>query len=282
MNAAAAFRLVNELEGLIRGIAADRVIHQDEVDRLHRWLAEAAPWRHIEPFKNLALHIDRVLADGVVTMDECDDLLYVTTRLTTVNPYFDQLRGGLQQLMGILAGVSADHRIHPAETSRLADWIEEWSHLKGLWPFDECESLVTAMLTTEQWTDEPGRLMDLSRQFPIAGEVDKSTGEVPPTLIGGICAVDPLIEFKERRFVFTGASDRCAREELHAHVAARAGIPEPNVTRRTHYLVVCPEGSPYWAFACYGRKVEAAYKLRRKGLPLQIVHEVDFWDALAV
>jgi hypothetical protein len=39
-------------------------------------------------------------------------------------------------------------------------------------------------------------------------------------------------------------------------------------------------GNEFWAFACYGRKVEQAYTQRRKGHHIVIVHERDFWDAL--
>lgn len=277
---AAAYRLIHELEGLIRGVSADHVIVPDETARLSRWLIEADAYRHIEPFRGLAQHVDRVLVDGVLTLDECEDLLFVTSNLTTVNPHFDQLRGGLQQLMGMLAGVSSDGKIHAHEVQRLSSWSDEWSHLKGLWPFDECEALVTSMLTAKTWTDQPQRLLALARQFPVAGELDAATGELPPTLIGGICSVNPDIAFEQRTFVFTGESDRCERAEMQAMVRARQGLADHNVTKRTHYLVVCPGGSPYWAFACYGRKVEYAYKLRQKGHGLQIVHEVDFWDAV--
>jgi len=54
-----------------------------------------------------------------------------------------------------------------------------------------------------------------------------------------------------------------------------------NVTARSDYLVVCDSGNELWAFSCYGRKVERAYEQRRKGHHILIVHERDFWDALA-
>jgi hypothetical protein len=47
-----------------------------------------------------------------------------------------------------------------------------------------------------------------------------------------------------------------------------------------NYLVVCDGGSPLWAFSSYGRKVEQAYTLRKKGHRVMIVHEADFWDAV--
>lgn len=38
------------------------------------------------------------------------------------------------------------------------------------------------------------------------------------------------------------------------------------------------KGNPCWAYACYGRKIEKAMELRKKGAQILIVHEADFLD----
>jgi SH3-like domain-containing protein len=40
------------------------------------------------------------------------------------------------------------------------------------------------------------------------------------------------------------------------------------------------EGNPCWVFSCYGRKVEKAIQYRKSGLPILIIHENDFWNAI--
>ncbi len=62
--------------------------------------------------------------------------------------------------------------------------------------------------------------------------------------------------------------------------ALLGGSEETSVTPRSDFLVVCDGGNEFWAFACYGRKVEQAYEQRRKGHHIVIVQERDFWDAL--
>ena len=52
------------------------------------------------------------------------------------------------------------------------------------------------------------------------------------------------------------------------------------VAKQTEFLVISAKGNPCWAFSCYGRKVEKAVKLRKKGHAIVIVHESDFWDAV--
>ena len=54
----------------------------------------------------------------------------------------------------------------------------------------------------------------LSNQFPVGGHVDFSTGEMPPLVVKGLCAVDPRIEFGGNQFVFTGESERADRDEM--------------------------------------------------------------------
>jgi hypothetical protein len=53
------------------------------------------------------------------------------------------------------------------------------------------------------------------------------------------------------------------------------------VIKELDYLIVAAERNLCWAFSCYGRKVEAAMDLRKSGTRLTIVHENDFWDAVA-
>jgi hypothetical protein len=261
---------------LLTGILADRVVHQLEVDRLKGWLEAAEPYRSVRPFSELADHIEHALTDGVLTIDECEDLQFLAQRCTTVNPHFAALRTGLQVLQGVITGVSADREIPENELLVLRNWIEDWSHLSGTWPYDECETLVhVALRRRDRVAIE--QLMLMAQHFPIAGGGDDV--QAPP-LIGGVCAIDPVIQFAGHEFVFTGESTKGPRRSLEAHVHARGGATHDAVTKKANYLVVCDEGNPLWAFSCYGRKVEKAYLMRRGGHQIAIVHERDFWDAL--
>lgn len=54
-----------------------------------------------------------------------------------------------------------------------------------------------------------------------------------------------------------------------------------HVSSHVDYLVIGADGNPCWAYACYGRKVEKAVQLRKKGGRILLVHENDFHDAVA-
>jgi len=241
------------------------------------WVSANAPFSHIRPFSELVDHIEHALSDGLLTPEECADLIFVVSKYTTVNPYIDTLRGGVQQLMGFLTGVVADRRVNQLEIAAMTDWLEYWAPLRGLWPYDECYAIVTSAMLGTLLPHHVEQLQALAAQLPVAWEAPR---EDIPLRVGGICAVAPLIEFNGKTFVFTGESARGPREQLATMVTALGGSEESSVTPRSDYLVVCDGGNEFWAFACYGRKVEQAYQQRRKGHHIVIVHERDFWDAL--
>jgi hypothetical protein len=272
------FRLAHELEGLLHGIAADGHVSKEEQERLRRWLDVNTSFRHLQPFRELAAHVERALADGRLEPSEVEELLFVISKLTTVNPYFDTCRAGLQVLTGLLAGVSADRTINDREIASLNAWMADWAHICGVWPFTECEAVVTRVLAHGDAESGHSQLLALAAQLPV-GDVS-SAGEDLPLVVGALCAVAPDVQFDGRTFVFTGESQKAGRDTLASHVTQRGATVDENVTRRTDYLVVCHGGNPLWAFSCYGRKIEKAYGLRRKGHSLLIIEERDFWDAL--
>lgn len=274
------FRLAHELEGILLGIRADGVIHDLERDRLERWAAVNAPCIGLRPFTELKTRIDEALSDGVLSVDEVDDLLFVTQKFTTVNPYFSALRAGIQTMLGVLAGVAADGVVKPDELRAIASWSDDWRHLAGLWPFDEVVALVTRLHAGNATAAECyAKVRELVDTFPLSGEYE---GSWAPPIIQGLCAIDPVIEFENRMFVFTGESPRGTRSDLASFVLERGAVVHDRITKKVNYVVVCDNGNPHWAFSCYGRKVEEAYKLRRQGHSLVLVHEIDFWDAVGV
>jgi hypothetical protein len=272
------FRLAHELTGLLAGIESDGVIVRVEVERVARWLEAAAPYRQVRPFAEIAARLRSALADGILTREECEDLRFVASTLTKLNPYVEAVRAGVQELMGLVAGIAADRVVPTVELHALQDWLDEWSELKGTWPYDECEAIAVDVLAGSRHPAGREYLIQLASEFPIGG-ADEDRAR--PLTLAGICTVAPAIEFPGRLFVFTGDSMKAPRETMESHVRRRQGFTERGVTRATDYLVVSEGGNPHWTLACYGRKVEEAYELRSQGFPLAIVAECDFWDALA-
>lgn len=94
------------------------------------------------------------------------------------------------------------------------------------------------------------------------------------------CAMAPNIVFSGATFCFTGASAKYKRSDFEQIVKDLGWEPLAGVSAKLHYLVIGAEGNPCWAYACYGRKVEKAVELRKKGVKVVLVHENDFHDAV--
>lgn len=75
-------KATESLLGICRGIAADRQINTEELVFLDTWLKDNAHVTQRWPGSVIAERVTDVLADGVVTQDEADDLLETLNEIT--------------------------------------------------------------------------------------------------------------------------------------------------------------------------------------------------------
>ncbi|WP_288107448.1 BRCT domain-containing protein [Limnobacter sp.] len=274
---------VNSLLGLIEGIAIDSSINQSEISFLNLWLAEHADVRNRHPYSELVPVVQAAVADGVLTRDEHDDIVWLCERLRSAE-YFDKTTADLQRLHGILGGIVSDGQVTEEELCGLSTWLQDHEHLKTCWPYDEIDSLIVGVMKDRKIdSKEHALLKAFFSEFTAL--MDDRTITSPVISEGanilGLCAVCPEIDFSASSFCFTGASSRYTRIELAAMVERLGGTFAPNVTKNVKYLIIGADGNPCWAYACYGRKVEKAVELRKSGVRIQLVHENDFHDAVA-
>lgn len=274
---------VNSLLGLIEGIAIDSSINQSEISFLNLWLAEHADVRNRHPYSELVPVVQAAVADGVLTRDEHDDIVWLCERLRSAE-YFDKTTADLQRLHGILGGIVSDGQVTEEELCGLSTWLQDHEHLKTCWPYDEIDSLIVGVMKDRKIdSKEHALLKAFFSEFTAL--MDDRTITSPVISEGanilGLCAVCPEIDFSASSFCFTGASSRYTRIELAAMIERLGGTFAPNVTKNVKYLIIGADGNPCWAYACYGRKVEKAVELRKSGVRIQLVHENDFHDAVA-
>ena len=274
---------VNSLLGIIEGIAIDSSINHSEVSFLNLWLAEHADVRNRHPYSELVPVVQAAVADGALTQDEHDDIVWLCERLRSAE-YFDQTTADLQRLHAILGGIVSDGQVTEDELRGLSAWLQNHEHLKTCWPYDEIYSLIVGVMKDQKIDPEEHILLKaFFSEFTTIMDDRTITSPVisEGTNIVGLCAVCPEIEFSASTFCFTGASSRYTRKELAATVERLGGTFAPNVTKSVKYLIIGADGNPCWAYACYGRKVEKAVELRKSGVRVLLIHENDFHDAVA-
>jgi hypothetical protein len=274
-------RAVHELHGILLGVTADAKVNDRELSRLNQWITDHREFRDRQPFKEVFGMLSTVLADGIVDESELADLFWMCSRFSDENEYYNEVTADMQRLQGLMAGIAADSIITAEEITALDQWMAKREHLKGCWPFDDLESVITHALKDGKISaEEQSQLLRFFGEFSTSPgqKAVKVTEDLIDFAIGGVCALAPELVFPERVFCLTGTSERAPRSEIQKLIVARGGVCSKSLTKKVHYLVVGCEGNPCWAFSCYGRKVEEAMKLRKDGHKLVIVHEVDFWD----
>lgn len=276
-------KCVNSLLGIIEGIAIDGAINPSELAFFKLWLGDHQEVQELHPFNELVPVVQAAVADGVLTHDERDDIVWLCERLRSAD-YYDKTTADLQRLHAIIGGIVADGNISEDELRGLSTWLQDHEHLKTCWPYDEIDSLITAIMADQRIDEQEHKMLkDFFSEFVAV--LDERTIVSPSISEGGtivgLCAVCPEIEFEGSKFCFTGASSRYTRSQLTDTVSRLGGEVVPSLSAKVKYLIIGAEGNPCWAYACYGRKVEKAVELRKAGIRVLIVHENDFHDAVA-
>jgi NAD-dependent DNA ligase len=276
-------KATHTLEGLLKGIAADQRITLEEVDGVRAWIKEHDEFRDHDPFREVICTLNHAIADEALNEEEVDDLLWLCGRFRSGGTFYSVVTSDLQRLHGFVGGVAVDGVISKEELLGLRAWMDEREHLKGYWPFDEIGTLISHVLQDGVIDDREHRLLNayfaefLDNDDHRAADIPFNEVNLP---ISGLCGVCPQISFPGKAFCFTGKSERCARSELARQIEQRGGTFSKNINKDVAYLVIGADGNEAWSFACYGRKVEQAIRLRKEGHPIILVHEFDFWDAV--
>ena len=280
---------IHTLVGLLHGISIDDNLNADEIAEVLNWCKQYNDLKAREPFKEIIAKLDEIMADGIITPDEQEDLLWVCKNLSSDGIFYDEITNEIQRLHGILHGVLADSHISTEESKNLQSWLYENDHLKGSYPYDELESLLLTVLEDGKIDkEEEVMLREFFEDFiqysfkkRVSNESERvSRGLAKNNSLPSICASCPEIDFEDKTFVITGSSKRAKRSEIAKNIEARGGLNRNRVSSATNFLVIGSGSNPCWAFSCYGRKVEQAVNLRKEGVSIVIVHESDFWDAV--
>lgn len=273
---------INSLIGIVEGIAIDGLINSSEMNFLKIWLSDHIELHDRHPFNELVPVVQQALADGILSVEEREDILWLCERLRSAD-YYNEVTADLQRLHALMAGIVADGVISETELRGLSHWLANHENLRTCWPYEEVSSLVTAVLGDKRIDAyERSILKEFFTEFVTV--LDEKTIVRPSILQGsslvGLCAVCPEIKVEGSTFCFTGKSNRYTRRQFSELVESLGGEVLPGVSMQLDYLIIGSDGNPCWAYACYGRKVEKAVELRKSGVRLLLVHENDFQDAV--
>lgn len=275
-------RALQSLAGIAQGIALDYEINDSEVASLSDWLSMYAELLSRPPFKELSELLTRVLADGKIDDEERDEVLDWCQRFSSNSSMaIRTTTDALRRLHGVLHGIAADGVVTEQEAIDLGEWLHDYDELQHVWPFCDLQSLLQR-IKADGAVDgqELSELLAFCQPFVERAAPGHHRGKPVGHTLTGICDHGAQVEIPGASFLFTGKASR-VRKALHDAVEARGGVALDQVRQDLNYLVVGSRSQPAWAYAAYGRKIEAVLALRQAGFDVKIIHEHAFLAALS-
>jgi hypothetical protein len=273
-------KAINTLLQILEGIAADQTVTAKEWELLANWVSENKSLANRHPYNELVPPLITAMEDRVLSEQERKDMTWLCTQLRSIE-YYSLVSTDMQRLQPILSAIASDGTVAEAEIEQLSMWLAEREHLRKCWPYEEMDSLLTTTMQDQSIDPKEHKLiLEFCSSFTTADQAFE-TPHVTARMLSDIFAVSPVISFDDYSFCFTGESKRATLEEMKTLAQDRGAKVVESVSPDLDYLVVGVGGNPCWAYASYGRKIEKAMEFRRQGSKLLIVHESDFFDALA-
>jgi len=277
-------KLFANLISIIDGIVADGIVNDAEVLYLDTWLLEAKHIINNGVIKSLSARVSDILADGVITSDEREDLKQQLQAiqqdiLDIPEVDFYSQESDLHLLNGLCKGLISDRELTEHEIRYLDWWITQNGALKNNYPGRELYALVKEILsdgviTAEESTSLHKALVDFTGCDLDSGVVDGLATRLP---------VDSefLPQVEGKVFCLTGVFMAGKRSIVEDRVKSAGGIIISNITKNLDFLVIGTLSSRDWKFSSHGRKIEKAINYRdEEGAKLKIIAEENLFEFL--
>ncbi len=288
-----ASRAIHVLEGLLKGIVADKEINDQEIDALKKWLDNHKNFSYIYPFCEAYEFINRIYEDGVIDKSEKEELIDFCEQFQATEGPIDIATKEIRNLHGFLHGIICDNKINTLELEALKRWLSYHSSLIDKWPFNECYKLIRNILKDGMITQKEKDDFILFAKGFVEDRADNQYKD-PSMFVGYwmesdapvLKTIDVIIDrdveiiTTDKHFCFTGQMKHGTRKDIQSLLISRGGIAVNNVSMKLDYLVIGALSNPCWAYSTYGRKIENVMNLREEGKYIPILHEDDFYNVL--
>lgn len=169
----------------------------------------------------------------------------------------------LQELQGIIIGVTSDGVLNDKEILSLKYWADTHKDLSGNYPFDKIYSSLLRVLEDNIITDEERKeLMTIFQSI-----INPVESDCP-------CVLDS--DLTGKKICLTGDFSCMSRKDFENLLSEKGAIVKTTIIKKLDYLIVGSLGSDKWIQGNYGTKVKKAMEYNEKGGDITIVKENDF------
>lgn len=188
-----------------------------------------------------------------------------------------QVERACAQLLGLIAGITADGQLHDLEIQFLRTWLAENKRVNIHWIGQRIGSMIDAALADGRVSDEE-RADLLAEMQAVSGAHFADTGCVTAEAVS-FPADACEVRLPGSIVVLTGKFLFGSRGECVSATEAAGATCADSVTQKVNYLVIGAAGATVsWEQASYGAKIDTAMKLKERGHPIFILTE-DAWRA---
>lgn len=182
-------------------------------------------------------------------------------------------------MVGLVRGVIADGKVTEDEAQRLSEWAKNNPDIAARYPANLlARRLERIFMDGRVDGGERKRLGAMLTQ--LAENPQGVGGEYPLATDLPLTDPPPDIDFKGQTFVFGGEMAYGPTHACEREVIELGGMCERAVSRRTDYLVIGAIAAVDWNQSSFGALIDEVVQYRSRGVPIAIVTEEQWSDAL--
>jgi len=260
------------LRGILQGVVADKKLNEDELIFLDMWLQSSNAEKTGDTVDLLDLIADAI-EDEIISDEELQDIHALINDIIEYGTESStEVENTINELIGILKGISADGKITKEEFNHLENWIKENEHISEEWIVGQIidkikEIKEDGVVSKEELDNLLPVIKSLSGQsFTETGLADGGVSEVFSTDI-------ECFTHDGKTICFTGAFVNGNRTSIENVAKEYGATTVGNVTKKVDALIIGTFSSQDWRFSSYGRKIEKALKQQKKGHHIVILSE---------
>lgn len=264
---------LHTLRGLLSGLIADAKLSHMEVLFLDLWLKEESKYSKSGDILDLTDMVSDILEDGIIDAEEKEDILsQIDCVLEFGEPKSNENEKCINELIGILKGISCDDKITPKEFDFIDDWIDSHTHLTDTWPVDlltvRIKEIKDDGIVTESEREDFLEILKkiTGTHFSDDGAVSGNVAEVWFDNVNNLT-------YKGKKICFSGTFLSGNRSHCEAQALSLGATTSKTITLDLDVLILGSTAAKDWRFSSHGRKIEKAMKLKSEGKNIIILSE---------
>lgn len=266
-------KAIETLLGILHGVIADKKLNELEITFLDLWLQENEFLRNDPDAIDILECIRTIKNSSQPAQSDIDDLRELISQILEfrkVEPAKSLLISQANILSGIIQGLIADNAIKDEEIHSLHKWLKQNS-LEG-WPASAIKARIENILEDGIISNEErADFIELLSRCGANQLTETGSAEITTITLG---TTEPeSITFENYSFCLTGKFVSGNRKICERLILERGGLVAPDITQKTHYLVLGTFPTRDWITSSYGQKIERALALQQSGFPIQLITE---------